>query len=292
MAVNSLSAETLVLDRDDLPEVGCDASNVERVFKPAADRYLVLLDPPMDRSRGGILVPDVSVPQSRSGIVIRVGPGAQSDDGKTKIPMHAREGERVLFEYAAGYSIPRVPDATTTRERGYRVIRDGSIIAVIDGSGAWPEFADDADKIVPRLRMLQDWLLVRNDRPQAIHRLAMPSRALTPAEKAGKRVRANGSGPVSVKLPPAARGRFLVLPSAGSQVQLAERWTGTVVARGPGALAITRCLDGDRMGKFPCGCRLGDRVLYTTAFPLMSLPGVDGHAIVREGPCLEGVLGA
>lgn len=278
--------ETLVVDRDDLPEVGVDADNVERAFIPSDDRYLVRLDPPMDRSRGGILVPDQSVPQSRTGVVVRAGDGQLSEDGKTRLKMHAKPGDRILFEYAAGYTIPRVPDHTTTRQRGYKVIRDGSIIGVISGRGKWPEFPDE--DVLPRLRLLQDWLLVRNDRPQAIHRLAMPERALTPAEKAGKRVRAKG--PVSVKLPPHLSGRVLAIPSAGSQIHLSERWTGIVVGRGPGLMGVVRCLDGDRISTLPPMCAIGDRIVYTTEFPFMSLPGIDGHALVRERPCLAGVL--
>lgn len=291
--------ETLVIDDPSLPEVGISAANVEHAFAPSDDRMLVRLDPPIDRSRGGILVPDSSVPQSRSGVVVSVGLGALSDDGRTRLPMHAKPGQRILFEYAAGYSIPRVPDATTTRERGYKVIRDGSIIAVIDGTGAWPEFVEPAEDVIPRLKLVQDWLLIRNDRPQGIHNFRMP----TPAERAGrllKRVgrtdqamaRAREHVARQLNADPHTRGRVLVLPTAGSQVQLAERWTGRVLARGPGLLTVTRCLDGDRMGETEPRCKVGDRVLYTTEFPFLSLPGVNGHALVREVPCLAGVLGA
>lgn len=295
--------ETLVLDDPSLPEVGISAANVEHAFHPSDDRMLVRLDPPIDRSRGGILVPDSSVPQSRSGVVVSVGLGALSDDGRTRMPMHAKPGQRVLFEFAAGYSIPRVPDATTTRERGYKVIRDGSIIAVIDGTGAWPEFVEPAEDVIPRLKLVQDWLLIRNDRPQGIHQLRMP----TPAERAGRLLKGVGMADAELRMRkareatmrelnakvaanPRLAGRVLVLPTQGSQVHLAERWTGTVLARGPGLLGMIRCLDGDRVNRAATRCAVGDRVLYTTEFPLLSLPGVNGHALVREVPCLAGVL--
>lgn len=271
-------------------EAGIDPSQVERVITPKDSRYLVRLDPPMDRSRGGIMVPDVSIPQSRSGVVIKAGLGALSDDGKTRMPMVAKPGDRVLFEYAAGYSIPRVPHATTAREKGYKLVGDGSILAVIKGSGKWPEFPDDADAVVPRLALAHDWLLVQNDAVQQVHKLAMPGRALTPAERAGKRVRVNGRAPVA--LHPSLAGRVLVLPTQGSQVEGAERWTGVVRARGPGMVSMTRCLDGDRVGRSTPMCGVGDRVLYTTEFPFMSLPGIDHHVLVKERPCLWAVLGA
>ena len=86
------------------------------------------------------------------------------------------------------------------------------------------------------------------------------------------------------------QGRALLIPTNESQIQLSERWTGRVEARGPGLLTVVRCLDGDRATIAPKLCEVGDRIMYTTEFPLLSLPGVNGYALVRERPCLAGVL--
>ena len=297
MPVASLSTETLVLDDPALPVVGVDPARVEDLTDPVEDRYLVRLDPPIDRSKGGILLPDQSLPLSRTGTVVRAGAGGWCDDGKTRLPMkacagpgcradhggrpHAARGQRILFEYAAGYTLPRVPEKTSGRERGYLLVRDGSVLAIIDPPNAgqpsaWPEFVDDAEKVIPRLQLVQDWLLVHNDRPQSEYSAGLSEVKRT--RFAGRGARINGR-------------RVILTPTSGSQIQGSERWTGTVVRRGPGLLTITRCLDGDRVGTARHLCEEGDRVLYTTAFPLMSIPGVDGYALVRERPCLEAVLG-
>lgn len=274
MPVASLSSEVLVIDDPARPEAGLDPALVESCVEPAEARYLVRLDPPIDRSRGGILLPDQSLPLARTGVVVAAGKGAWSEDGKQRLPMHAKKGDRILFEYAAGYTLPRVPEKTTPgKERGYKLVRDGSVIAVISGSGPWPEFLEDADAVVPRLTMTQDWLLVHNDRPQAEH-VAGVANAAGKGAHTRRKVAGRALG-----------GIRLLIPSARSQVEQSERWTGTVVKRGPGLI-----LAREGMTSWPHLCEEGDRVLYSTAFPLMSLPGVDGYAVVRERPCVEAVI--
>lgn len=286
---NSGPRETIVVDDPALPVAGCDPARVEELFQPVRDRYLVKLDPPMDRSRGGILVPDNSRPVSRTGRVIRAARGAISEDGKTLLPMHARAGQRILFEYNAGYAIPRV------NEKDYKVIRDGSIIATIDDGppgSVWPAFEDAPERIIPRVRFAQDWVCIRMDRPASrTHDLRpVPSlavaRKLTPSELAAGRGRdKNGKHqrgtPMALEIPEIARK---------GEAERGDHWTGTVVARGPGLMSVVRCLDGDRVTVADPLCAVGDRIGVTNEFPFFSLPGVNGYAIVRDSLCLTGVF--
>lgn len=279
---NSGPRESIVIDDPTRPEAGCDPARVAELFHPTRDRYLVKLDPQMDRSRGGILVPDKSRPASRTGRVIRTGGGAVSEDGRTVLPMHAREGQRILFEFNAGYAIPRVPDTD------YKIIRDGSIIAVVDDGppgSVWPAFEEDAEKIIPRVRLVQDWCLLAMDRPQSrrpapVIPLAI-ARRMSPAE-ASLRGRRNGKGtPMALEIPETARK---------GESERGDHWTGTVVARGPGLMSVVRCMDGDRATEAEPLCAVGDRIGVTNEFPFFSLPGVHGYAIVRDTLCMTGTF--
>ena len=95
--------------------VGVHPERVEFDVHPPVDWILLRLDPPQDRSEGGVLAPAQVIPPARTGVVIKAGPGALSDDGRTRMPMDCEPGQRVLFERAAGKGLPRCPRETTSK---------------------------------------------------------------------------------------------------------------------------------------------------------------------------------
>jgi len=270
------------------PTVGVDPARVEIDVVPPLDWLLVRLDPPITETDGGIAVPGQAIPPARTGVVVKAGKGMVSEDGVTLLPMHAKVGQRIMFERAAGKGLPRCPKETSER-RGwaYLLLRDGSVCAVIEsqpvdparqraldagaaGVPARPEGSSvpvsRAGTLSPeRLRPVQDWMVVRADlMPEA----ADPGPVQAPAEVAqpAKFLHLPGKG---------KGGKAKARPIPPKRVLLRERepeeayemWSGTILSRGEGLLTVTRCLDGDRVGRAPRLAEVGSRCLFSVARP-------------------------
>jgi len=286
--------EQLILDTPDRPIVGVDPDTIEAAVGPLLDWVLVRLDPPMTHTRGGIAVPDQTRPPARTGTIIEQGPGALSDDGRTRMPMQARPGDRIVFEQSAGRTLPRVPKETTDTRWGYLLVRDGSICSVVRGIAQPDDLDADGPPLPPlgpyarfpatrcgwlspdRVEMFQDWLLVRTDS-------RLPAADPTPLARPVKRLTNARGQPI---------GKRIELVSSGeAQAESSHLWTGTVLKRGPGRVSITRCLDGDRMNKAPKMVHEGDRIMWE-AVVVQALPFVDGYAIIQEYVCVPALLHA
>ena len=93
-------------------------------IKPLGDR--VLIKPVTDKEEkiGNIYIPDTAKEKPIEGIIVEVGPGKVSDDGKT-IPMQVTKGQKVLYGKYSG---------TEIKEGGqeYLIVRESDILAVID----------------------------------------------------------------------------------------------------------------------------------------------------------------
>lgn len=65
-------------------------------FKPLHDRVLVKRLDQEEKTAGGIIIPDTAQEKPVEGMVVAVGPGARSEDGKIT-PPDVKPGDRVLF---------------------------------------------------------------------------------------------------------------------------------------------------------------------------------------------------
>lgn len=271
------------------PIVSVDPSRVELDVLPPLDWLLIRLDPPITETDGGIVVPDQAVPPARTGVVIRVGPGMVSEDGRTRLPMHCEVGQRVMFERAAGKGIPRCPRETSER-RGwaYLLVRDGSLCAKIlpwedpipgktldAGGGGVPARPEGssvpvsrAGRLAPeRLQPVQDWMVVRSDaKPETADPGPLPAPQSAELARPAKFLHLPGKG---------ANGKGNAKRIEQKRVHLQETepeetyemWSGTCLARGDGLMTVTRCLDGDRVGTAPRLAEVGDRFLFAVGRP-------------------------
>lgn len=150
------------------PVAGMTEREIEEGFTPFDDRVLVRLDRPITRTAKGILVPQESVPEPRMGTIVRQGPGylMPDGDGKARALMCAKPGDRILFERAAGVTLPR--------SNIHLLIRDGSIVGVVKRRGdADAKFEEETveDDVVPT----QDWVLAQLDQaPEKMGRFILP----------------------------------------------------------------------------------------------------------------------
>jgi len=74
-------------------------------IRPLGDRILIeRIDEAVQKSPGGIIIPDTAKEKPTQGKVIAVGPGRRADDGKMVKPDVA-EGDKVLFGKWGGTEI-------------------------------------------------------------------------------------------------------------------------------------------------------------------------------------------
>lgn len=273
-----------------MPTVGIPPERIEHLRLPL-DWILVRLDPPTRITRGGIELPDLVMGASRTGVVVSRGEGALSDDGRTKMPMTCERTDRVLFEVGGGKALPLVPRVTTSTEWGYRLIRDGSVCALVDD---WTPPDGFREKLPPapgpvpvshrgpmdvpewagRLRPVQDWLLVRMDERATEHEVR---------RRPGVPLVGLDGQPLKLQLGPDR-----------DQERREDTWTVEVLRRGPGLNTITRCIDGDRINPMrQFLTRDGARAVAMATSPHAQPIGMDEEwsapgviLLLREGPCI------
>ncbi|MDI6853687.1 MAG: co-chaperone GroES [Deltaproteobacteria bacterium] len=92
--------------------------------KPLNDRVLVKRLEEMQVTKGGIYIPDTAKEKPIEGRVMAVGPGKMSDAGN-RMPLHVKEGDRVLFSKYAGSEIK-------IEGEEYLMMREDDILAIIE----------------------------------------------------------------------------------------------------------------------------------------------------------------
>ena len=93
-------------------------------IKPLADRVLIEAAPEKEEKIGSIYIPDTAKEKPTVGVVVAVGPGKVSDDGKV-VPMQVKAGQKVLY---GKYSGTEIKDAG----KEYLIVRESDILAIVD----------------------------------------------------------------------------------------------------------------------------------------------------------------
>lgn len=94
------------------------------MFRPLSDNILIeALDAP-DKSKGGIILPDISKEKPTQGKVVAVGPGRMLDNG-IRVEPAVKKGDRVLFSKYAATELEIDGAKLTT-------VREGDILAVFE----------------------------------------------------------------------------------------------------------------------------------------------------------------
>ena len=91
-------------------------------IRPLADRVIVEPAAAETTTASGIIIPDTAQEKPQSGVVIAVGPGRVTDDGKS-LPVNVKEGDVVIFAKYGGTELK--VDGT-----GYLIVREADILAV------------------------------------------------------------------------------------------------------------------------------------------------------------------
>jgi chaperonin GroES len=73
-------------------------------FRPLHDRLVVRRITALEKTKGGIIIPDSAQEKPSEGEVIAVGPGGRDEAGKL-IPIDIKAGDRVLFGKWSGTEV-------------------------------------------------------------------------------------------------------------------------------------------------------------------------------------------
>ena len=84
-------------------------------IRPLQDKVLIKREEAVQKTAGGIIIPDTSKEKPSIGVVISVGAGARNEKGDI-IPMTLKEGDKVLFSKWGGTEIPNSDDLVILKE--------------------------------------------------------------------------------------------------------------------------------------------------------------------------------
>lgn len=95
-------------------------------LRPIGDRVLVepIEEIEAKGKKGGIIIPDTAKEKPMAGMVVAVGTGKTSDDGK-KVPIEVKKGDRVLVSKYGGTEIK-------LEGKDYRILNSEDILAVLE----------------------------------------------------------------------------------------------------------------------------------------------------------------
>jgi chaperonin GroES len=93
-------------------------------IQPLADRVIVERVDAMEKSAGGLYIPDTAKEKPQEGKVIAVGKGKRKEDGSI-IPMDVKKGDRILFGKYSGNDV-------TVDGKEYIIMREDDILGILN----------------------------------------------------------------------------------------------------------------------------------------------------------------
>jgi chaperonin GroES len=93
-------------------------------LKPLQDRVLVERVEAMNKSAGGLYIPDTAKEKPQEGKVVAAGKGKRREDG-TVAALDVKAGDRILFSKYAGNDV-------TVDGKEYIIMREDDILGVIN----------------------------------------------------------------------------------------------------------------------------------------------------------------
>jgi len=93
-------------------------------LKPLQDRVLVERVEAMEKSAGGLYIPDTAKEKPQEGKVVAVGKGKRREDG-TIAALDVKAGDRILFSKYAGSDV-------TLDSKEYIIMREEDILGVLN----------------------------------------------------------------------------------------------------------------------------------------------------------------
>lgn len=92
-------------------------------LKPLGDRIVVRALEPQEKTKSGLVLPDMAKEKPQEGKVIAVGTGRLLDDGTVK-SLEIKNGDRVLYAKYAGTEV-------SLEGEDYLILREDDVLAVV-----------------------------------------------------------------------------------------------------------------------------------------------------------------
>ena len=93
-------------------------------LKPLGDRVIVKPMETEEKTKGGIIVPDIAKEKPIEGTIIAIGLGKVTEDGKL-VKLEVKEGDKVLYGKYSGTEV-------TVEGEEYLIMRESDIFAIIN----------------------------------------------------------------------------------------------------------------------------------------------------------------
>ena len=95
-------------------------------FRPLHDRVVVRRITPLEKSAGGIIIPDTVKEKPMEGEIISAGPGARNEEGAI-VALDVKPGDRVLFGKWSGTEVKLDGEELL-------IMKESDIMGVIEGA--------------------------------------------------------------------------------------------------------------------------------------------------------------
>ena len=95
-------------------------------FRPLHDRVLVRRIEGVEKTAGGIIIPDTAKEKPQEGEVIAAGSGTKSEDGKLT-PLDVKAGDRILFGKWSGTEVK-------IDGEDLLIMKESDILGIIEGT--------------------------------------------------------------------------------------------------------------------------------------------------------------
>ena len=95
-------------------------------FRPLHDRVLVRRIEGVEKTAGGIIIPDTAKEKPQEGEVIAAGAGTKSEEGKLT-PLDVKAGDRILFGKWSGTEVK-------VDGEDLLIMKESDILGIIEGS--------------------------------------------------------------------------------------------------------------------------------------------------------------
>jgi chaperonin GroES len=93
-------------------------------IRPLGDRILVKRIKELERTKGGIIIPDTAKEKPQEGKVVAVGKGKYNDDGKL-IPLEVKAGDKILFGKYSGSEV-------NIEGEEHLIVREDDILGILE----------------------------------------------------------------------------------------------------------------------------------------------------------------
>ena len=92
-------------------------------LKPLGDRIVVRVIEELERTKGGIVLPDTAKEKPQEAEVLAIGPGGRNEKGE-RIPMEVKVGDRVIFAKYSGTEFKQ-------DDEEYLILRESDVLATV-----------------------------------------------------------------------------------------------------------------------------------------------------------------